>query len=194
VVYVAALAILLGLLVGLALGGSPSRLAALRLRHAWLVLPPLLLQLVIFSPQGSVLLDPLIGPLHLLSNALLVPLLYLNRRHVGLLIVGAGLLLNSVVIAANGGYMPVSPDALRAAGMERRIAVLEQQGDSLKATLMTESTPFAFLGDIIPVPPPIQRVFSVGDVVMAVGVVVFVAQGMASGGLPRSTAAPAPER
>jgi len=112
-------AVFLGVLVGYLRGGRIKRLAAVRLRALWLLLPPLLIQLLIF-PLGK--RDPIITwgtPYwHILSYLFLLALVVLNRRYPEILVMGTGLFLNFLAIVANGGYMPASVEALRQAGMK----------------------------------------------------------------------------
>ena len=101
--------------------------------------------------------------------------LALQRRHLAsvLLAIGAGL--NFAVVAANGG-MPVDSDALARVG---RRDVDVTRGFLYKHVPMTGDTRLSWLGDRIPV--PIQRnVISVGDVVMAVAICLWVADGVGS--------------
>jgi hypothetical protein len=85
-----------------------------------------------------------------------------------------GLLLNAVVILANGGYMPASLEALRTAG----IADSTQAYAAAPATnsaVITASTRLWFLGDILAFPKtwPLPNVFSIGDVCITLGAIWF---------------------
>ena len=73
-----------------------------------------------------------------------------------------GLLLNLVVVVANGG-MPVRAEAITTSGGDP--AVL-QDSTVGKHHLMTEDDVLWHLGDVIGVPPPISVVLSPGDVLL----------------------------
>ncbi len=86
--------------------------------------------------------------------------------------VGLGSLANFIVIAANGGKMPVSPRALDAVGLS-----LTETGTHV---LMEEGTRLFWLADIIPLPPPypFPMVISIGDILITVGVMLLIQNAM----------------
>ncbi|HUJ92813.1 MAG TPA: MFS transporter [Gaiellaceae bacterium] len=157
--------IAIGLLLALALGGRPSRLLEVEIRLAWAAPAALTIQLVIFSGRITVP-APASAALHLASYALLVVFTLANRRLLLLLPVLLGMLLNGVAIAANGGVMPVSRSAARAAG-------LTIEGAS---NVSLGARHARFLGDMFALPAhvPLANVFSVGDLLIGVGMVVFI--------------------
>lgn len=107
------------------------------------------------------------------SYVFLLAFVILNRRRIGLLVIGVGALLNFLAIVTNGGLMPISPDSLEAAGLGNELAELEL-GDSVPDTkdvlLAEDDIHLEFLSDRItwgsPGPLP---VFSIGDVVIGAG-------------------------
>jgi lysylphosphatidylglycerol synthetase-like protein (DUF2156 family) len=99
----------------------------------------------------------------LVSQVLVVAFLVANRYLPGVFLVAGGLLLNAVVMAANGA-MPVDPVAIQALGLGDVEVPLG------KHTLMDEHTLLPWLADIIPL-PPLRTIISVGDVVLAAGVI-----------------------
>ena len=99
----------------------------------------------------------------------------LQRRHLASVLLAIGVGLNVAVVAANGG-MPVDSGALARVG---RRDVDVTRGFLYKHVPMTGDTRLSWLGDRIPV--PIQRnVISVGDVLMAVAICLWVADGVGS--------------
>lgn len=84
-----------------------------------------------------------------------------------------GWALNATVIAANGG-MPVSSSALRAAGYTGSVEEIEHVR---KHVPMSSETSLAWLGDVIAI-PPLERVVSVGDVVVLMGIAGLLVAGM----------------
>lgn len=191
-------AVAIGLVVGLARGGSLRQLGDLRLRALGFIPLALGIQLVIF-PLGSG--GPLVPvgtvPLHIASYALLVAFILLNRRYRELLVMGAGLLLNLIVIVANGGYMPASATALERAGLGEVAEALRAGTARGNTILMGEGTRLNFLGDILYLPAwvPLSSAFSIGDVVLGVGLAFLLGRRMAPGATStRRGRGSAPER
>jgi hypothetical protein len=163
-----------GLLAGALLGGCFANLERLSLRLAWLVVVALLLQIVAFSPLGARLPHLAVIALHIASYGLLLACAAVNLRRPPLMCLGVGLLSNAVTIVANGGYMPASRAALRLAGLPISI---QPHNNSV---LAGSSTHFAFLGDIFALPHavPLANIFSVGDILIAVGLAWLIAEAM----------------
>ncbi|MGH2539777.1 MAG: DUF5317 domain-containing protein [Actinomycetota bacterium] len=113
--------------------------------------------------------DVVVGTV-LASYVLLIAFVWVNRRVPAAPLMLAGLALNVVVIAANGG-MPVSADAIRTTGSDARS--LPAVIDDGKHHLMTSSDVLTPLADVIGLPPPFATVLSVGDVLLYSGVVAF---------------------
>lgn len=176
------LAIVSGLIVGWARGGSWSKLASLSLRCSWPIPIALLLQVVALSSQFEHLgwSDRFGPPLYVFSILLLLLAAGLNLSLVGMRILGLGLLLNFLVIAANGGYMPVSPDNLVRGGLFHQAELLRARGHFSNSTLLTNQTRLPFLADVffIPVPLPLRSVFSPRDVFIAIGGFVLAMRAM----------------
>ncbi len=171
----------IGVLVGYLRGGRLGNLARLQLRGAWLVLGAFVIQLLIFPLPGFE--GPLIpwgtATLHLLSYALLAGFVWLNRREWGILLMGAGMLLNILVITANGGYMPTYPELLERAGRTRAAETLLERGfygNNVCIGCEGIATRLTFLGDVFATPAwvPGANVFSVGDVLLALGLILFL--------------------
>ena len=95
-------------------------------------------------------------------------------------VLGLGLALNFLVIAANGGYMPVPPENLVKAGMLHEAEMLQARGHFSNLTVLTEETRFPFLADIFVIPPylPFRNVFSIGDVIIGIGAFILVLRAM----------------
>jgi hypothetical protein len=105
----------------------------------------------------------------------LVGWLLLNRTAPGIRLVLVGAILNLTVIAANGGYMPVTPEALERAGHVDRVLIHEEHtfvAGSKDIVLETKETNLWPLSDILVIPDglPFAATFSGGDILIAVGV------------------------
>lgn len=158
--------LLLGFVLAVVLGGKPSRLLEVRLRLAWAVWLALALQVPFFTPLGEQLPEAARATVYLASYGLLLSFAVANVRVRALVFVFVGLLLNAVVIAANGGRMPVSDAAIEAVGLSPgENSNISQSADRL-----------AFLGDVFALPSqlPLANVFSVGDLLIGFGMVAFI--------------------
>lgn len=169
--------IVVGLLLGLALGGRLSALINVRLRYAALLFAAIILRYgtQILISQGVALADTLRVPLFALAFGTLIAGLWLNRRSPGLLLALVGVAFNATAILANGGYMPVSLAAIDSAGLSP--AELDPTYHVvLPPDLGTDFLRMAGpLGDIIPFPVPVlPNVVSLGDILISVGLGWFV--------------------
>lgn len=165
------------LLICKLLGGSFRGLGTVRVRASYLIPLALGVQIVIFSSWWATLQNASwwANVFYALSLLLLLIVCCLNWRVPGILALGGGLLLNAAVILANGGRMPASLEALQAAGIIESAADWEALRAS-NSSLISAGTPLWFLGDVFAVPraAPLANVFSIGDVLIAVGAVWFV--------------------
>lgn len=160
--------VVLVLAVGLsyARGGRLARIADAPLRWPSLLFLGVALQAVVdlLAARGVISDASDLGWAGLLvSQLLVIAFIAANWQLPGVTLVAIGLLLNAVVIAANNA-MPVDPAAIRALGLD---------GATLppgKHTLMTETTRLPWLADIWAL-PPLRSIISVGDVVLAAGLV-----------------------
>lgn len=151
-------------------GGSLSGFARLSVRHVPLVLGSFLIQLLIFPLIGErPLLADFTVPLYLTSMALLVWWVWLNRHLHGIVLIGAGLMMNLAAIVANGGYMPVDPAAALYAG---QVATLPSEIINNNTILSDRNIQLWLLTDIFPVPAgvPFATVYSLGDILLTTGV------------------------
>ena len=176
-------AILLGVVLGVVLRGNPAALGELRIRRVWLAYAAIALQVVAFPSNVLPWSTPDIAAraLWLVSYALLIALIVENRHIRGILVVGAGLACNLAAIVANGGLMPVTQAALDGAGLDydvhnNSISLVEPH----LASLVDRWAAPAWL--------PFANVYSVGDVLIGVGIVLAVVVAMRP-----TTSRPAPE-
>lgn len=176
-------AITMGIVCGLARGGTLPTLAARPWRFIWLAGVAFALQAFAVWGVGANGPTPVASTLHVVSYLLLGIIVAANWRIPGMTIVGAGLLLNFLVIVANGGYMPITPEALMAHG-EEQLAAVAPGGTvvgSKDIVLEHGQAQLWILSDVITTRLPFwQRSFSVGDVVLALGLFYLVQAGMRS--------------
>ncbi|MHB1127710.1 MAG: DUF5317 domain-containing protein [Bacillota bacterium] len=172
------LALLLGLVIGWLRGGHLKGLVV-EIHGLLFALTGLVLQggITYWSGIGFIP-DIWVAVLHLLSFMFLLYFLWLNRSHPGWKIIAAGVALNFLVIAANGGAMPVDSSYMPVA-----LARPLQQGVYLTYVAINEGTRLWFLGDVLTLPNLRPSSYSVGDALILIGLFYFIQQSIAL--LPR---------
>jgi hypothetical protein len=173
------LAVALGLIASLARHRSRSveQIIAIPLCSAWLALLALVLQWPLLrAPSGWPQQVPVQQIFFLLSHLLLLAFVWRNRRLAGMRLMGLGLLLNLVVIVVNGGWMPITPETL--VRINPGSAPVNwppglHYGYSKDLILLRQETILWVLSDIIVLPPPFPwpAAFSLGDLIVAAGIV-----------------------
>jgi hypothetical protein len=113
--------------------------------------------------------------------------LWVNRRLPGVWVAGIGVALNLLVMAANGGSMPVDRELAVRAGNRGLVEMLDSPAH-VKHNPMGPTTRLRPLADVLPLPmiAPRPRWFSpgsVGDVFVTVGACWLVLAGMGAFGL-----------
>lgn len=175
-------AVILGLVLGYLRGGRISYLGNLRLQGLWLLLPPVILQLLIFPLGNRGPVIPWGTPYwHIVSYLFLLGFVVWNWRYPELWMMGVGLFLNFLAIVANGGHMPASGEALRQAGQGSLAQVLEAEARVGNVVLMSTKTRLNSLGDWLYLPSwvPLSSAFSVGDAILGLGAAIFLFRRMA---------------
>jgi hypothetical protein len=176
-------AIPFGILVGVLLGGRLDRLGALRLRWVPLMLVGLLLQIAIFTDAGARLAGDAGPALYLASTALVFVAVLRNLAVPGVAVIALGAGANLAAIAANGGRMPVDPGALAAVG---------GLGPGPTNDVLAATPALGPLTDLFALPAwlPLSNVFSIGDVVIGLGIVatIVLATRSATPAVPRGRA------
>ncbi len=164
-------AVPIGLVAGFLLGGRLDRLASVRFRLGWLAVAALLVQLALFSPAADGLSTEVIRGAYLGSIALVGAVILANIRLPGVPLIVLGGAANLAAILANGGAMPASPGALAALG-------IEVSGNS--ASVVVERPALEPLTDLFAMPAwlPLANVFSVGDVLIGLGVAISITAAM----------------
>jgi uncharacterized protein DUF5317/transketolase-like protein/MFS transporter len=155
----------IGLALAVVLGGKPSRLADVRFRFSPLVLLALGVQLVLFTSLGESIDARTVDALHIGSYGLLLAFAAANLRIRALVPVLAGVALNAVAIIANGGHMPISPEAAATV-----------VGNLKETNVSPHAEHLRFLGDVFALPAelPIANTFSVGDILIGFGMIAFI--------------------
>lgn len=165
-------AIPIGIFAGFLVRGHLDALSRFRFRWGGLALAGLLVQVVLFTPTGDQLAGGLGPVLYVLSTLAVFVAVVRNIRLPGMAIVALGALSNLAAIIANGGFMPASSAALAAAGLD--------VPGSYTNSVVLDNPALQPLTDVFAVPAswPLANVFSVGDVLIGVGIVIVIAAAM----------------
>ncbi len=155
--------VLVSLVVGVLRGGKLTNLADLHLAGWWMLFLALGMQIGAAAAPDDGTSLPVV--LVLASFIPLLAVVWLNKDQQGLWLAGIGILMNLTVIGLNEG-MPVLAQAVELSGGSFDPALLDA-----KHVVLDESTTLAFLADVIPFP---GSVISLGDVLLAVGLGVFI--------------------
>jgi hypothetical protein len=168
-------AIVVGIVLGFVLGGRLSGLATLDFRWAPLAILGLAIQLVLFSAPVSDRVGDLGPVIYVGSTGLVLLVVVRNLRIAGMPLVALGAASNLIAIVANGGYMPASPDAAGAAG--------RVEATTYSNSAVMDGAVLVPLTDILALPSwmPFHNVFSIGDVLIGVGVTVAIVVAMRRG-------------
>lgn len=124
--------------------------------------------LVITNSERSALHTALL----LLSHTAALLLVWINRHLPGARLFALGIFLNTLVMVANGGWMPVTPAV---AGYVKADPVLALVPSGKNIVLSYDQTRLWLLSDIIPVALPWRRwAVSVGDLLLLAGIAQFL--------------------
>lgn len=156
-------AIPIGIVVGLLLGGKVDRLADLRLRWAPLALLGLVVQVLLFSDPISAAVGDGAPAIYVASTAAVLIAVLRDVAIPGMALIAIGAGSNLVAIGANGGYMPADPMAL---------ASVVELTPGYSNSVVVADPALRPLTDIFALPAaiPFANVFSVGDVLIGIGV------------------------
>lgn len=191
-----ALAVFLGVGASLARhrARAPALIARISLRSAWLALLALALQWPLLRARAGPTEDLAVQQaLFLLSHLLLLAFVWRNRRQPGILVVGLGVACNLLVILANGGLMPITPETLARINPGTPLdgwPLGSHYGYSKDIILAKGATRLWFLSDVLVLPPPFPwpTAFSVGDLVIAAGIILLLQGPGRSSALPLAEA------
>lgn len=184
-------AVVVGIALGFVLGGRISNLGRLNLRWAPLAMIGLFVQLALFADPVASRIGSFGPPIYVASSALVLAALIRNLEIAGLKVVAVGAISNLVAIIANGGSMPASLNALAALG--------KSVGGGYSNSVEAVDPALVGLTDIYALPAwlPFANVFSIGDLLIGIGIAVTVCLAMrdedgAYGNRPHGHAGPVP--
>jgi hypothetical protein len=168
-------AVVIGLLLGTVLGGRALALGSITFRWAPLILVGFLSQIVLFSDAVAERVGAAGPPLYVVTTLLVGVAVVRNLRIPGMPLIVLGAASNMAAILANGGFMPATPEALAALG---KSAPTIYSNSAVVAQPALE-----LLIDRFALPRwlPLANVFSIGDVLLGVGIVTLIVVTMVRG-------------
>ncbi|WP_261130818.1 DUF5317 domain-containing protein [Bacillus sp. Marseille-Q3570] len=168
--------ILAAILIGLLRKGNFKGFSHLKIKYGWVFPVLLIVQWFIFLLQNKYdFLGSMSPYVFILIYIVGLTLLWVNRHQgFGVWLILIGVFLNFIVMAANDGRMPVSLEAAKT--LDPAYGEALQEGYYGKHTALTEETLLGFLGDVIALPKfyPREQVISIGDIIMNIGIFLFI--------------------
>jgi hypothetical protein len=165
-------AIAIGLLLGSLVGGRWLALGSIPFRWGPLIVLGFLSQIVLFSDAVAERVGAAGPPLYVVSTLMVGAAVVRNLGIPGMPLIVLGAASNIAGILANGGFMPAAPEAL---------ASLGKSAPTIYSNSAVVAQPaLEFLTDRFALPRwlPFANVFSVGDVLLGVGVVMLIVVSM----------------
>ncbi len=114
--------------------------------------------------------------LYIISLLILYIFLLLNLNYKGIGITLIGFSMNIITIIANKGYMPQDINKLYIIGEKTKAKLILQYGHFYNATVMSKNTHLNIFSDriIIPFLKSLSAVYSIGDVIIIIGICIFI--------------------
>ncbi|MBS4026246.1 MAG: DUF5317 domain-containing protein [Clostridia bacterium] len=166
-------ALVVSIIIGKLRKGRISNLGEIRLIRTVLLFMAIFIQVAI-NYFGRAALGSAGGVMHLSSYFFVFYFFWLNKQTFNIFL-PLGTFLNFLVIALNKGSMPVDSRYMTDASIEKLAF-------SVTHTIMTETTIFPWLADIIYIKWPGQQLISIGDIFICAGIFIFIQRVM---GQPR---------
>ena len=174
--------LIIAIVVGILRGGSLRSLAALPIRGSGFIVTSFLIQVLLYVPpiRDAAPVVHAGGAIYL--GALALALIgALSNWHLGTAarVATLGLALNALVIAVNGGSMPVNAQAMQMVQGTTKVRDIANTGHYNNTRLASSDARLAPLSDVIPVrlPGGHGNVYSIGDALLAAGIAMLAYRG-----------------
>ncbi len=168
--------IIVAIIIGYIFKGRLSNIDANSIQSMYLIFIAFLIEaiMIFLIRKGYLQRGILTYIVNLIMYIFLFSFIYKNRYDKCMVLMGVGFLLNALAIFLNGGAMPVSSEIVNQLGITQNISA-----EGLYV-FVNESTRLRFLGDIIPLKYPRSYAISIGDIVEAIAIAVFIITEMRS--------------
>ncbi len=168
------LALIAGIILGYISKGTLRNLANINLKGTYLIIIGFIIEFVIIMLiQKKIITAGVITYImNVIMYILILAFIFVNKKNKYIVIMGVGFMLNAIAIFANGGVMPVSSSAIETIGFSTNV---HTEG---LYNLINSNTNLSFLGDIIPIDFIGRFIVSIGDVIAAIGMILFIVKSM----------------
>ena len=147
--------------------GSFRRLSQLQFRHLWVLFLALGVQIALeYVDFPKDRMEDLGVAILLGSYVLIFGFCWINRKVKGMTLIGVGIACNVLVIGLNLG-MPTTEELRTVNGRDVYVPI-EQ---TVKHRPEDDETKLAFLGDVMTLPGSPNQMFSIGDIIIGLGIV-----------------------
>lgn len=171
-------AVVLGILLGYITGGRLKNIMSNPFNWKLIVIIGFIIQIFLFSvmPAFKLSNNIITVVLHIISYICLLAFVIKNISIAGIAIIGLGIFLNALAIVLNGGYMPTIPENFKQTSLAKYAESITNGTAFHNSSMMTDQTVLPWLCDIFYLPSwlPFSNVFSIGDVIIAVGICVYL--------------------
>ncbi len=170
----AIISVILPVMLALHNGGNLKNILNFNINKLWIAIVSVVVYTASFILNSRDIIDA--GTIQVLGMTIMVLSFYFNRQHRGMAIIMVGSMLNILVMAANGCKMPVDVSLLDSS-INKGLIDSITTGINQKYTELTDNTNLSMLSDIIKFPNGlgnITNIFSVGDLLMIVGLAILV--------------------
>jgi len=167
--------VILAIIIGYLVKGKLENLNNLEIKGWWLIIIGFLVEFImkIILNRGALEIGGITYFLNIIIYGFIMFFIFINRKYKMVLVVGIGFLLNIIVIFGNNCTMPISVKAMNLLNVSGNV---ETKG---LYTLINNETNFKFLADIIPYRLwKFGGIASVGDIVLSIGVMGVIINGM----------------
>lgn len=176
--------IVIGIAVGYFRRGKLSRLANLHLKAPYLLFLAVIIESILnysLINHNDIILPGYSFLAIMIQYLLVFVFICLNLDRPYIQLIGIGILLNFIVIAANYGSMPVSAQILDLASPTKKMGLL-REGKFYSYKLIEPGVLLWFLGDTIRISFPLRQFISLGDIILSAGVLMLIQQSMVKPG------------
>lgn len=169
-------AVIIGILLGLIRGGSLKKFSLFNIRGWFLILIGALLNIGVLLLKGK---TPIAGNEHFILFASIVTVLVLvliNIEKKGFWAIFIGTILNTLAIFMNSFRSPISLTGLKNSGLSGLYEIVETGKSFNYMSLDLVDNWSKFLGKYISIPSayPFAKVLSPGDIMITIGIILFV--------------------
>ena len=170
-------AIIIAILIGYGLKGKLKNINNIELDWLYLVFIGFFIDITmqLLGRYGILKIGIATYIIDVIMYILIFTFVYKNKRDFSVILIGIGAMLNAIPIFSNGGTMPVSKHI-----MDSLIKNYTPTNDGLYS-VMTNGSNFKILCDRMYIKIMGPGIFSIGDIVIAIGMMLIIILGMTSG-------------